>query len=301
MTVAQLLDASKARIPYPVMRAILQMCGIPASHGWQKTIEVLLGSYATNAGYRDNFDDLKKYYCEHLLVGEKSVKLFNIERSKVSEIAALMNRHKIERTGFHTTYPFPLNEDNLAKMDNEPHLMEIQADEVQNNISLIFCSKRFFLEQKEIDVNKLTELTDEAKQELQGYDEIFGIKRYIRQFFDVITLWPQKGIIEVRVDIGTGLGMNTTEQVKAFSSNISTFLELLSLVKKQPKEIDLFRDGINFFPLIGSLYHSKEGRVVELGFTTDAGSTKLEKMRKSHVDLREEAYHKAGKGNMSSF
>jgi hypothetical protein len=292
MTVAQLLDACRARIPYPVMLAILRVCGLPLSNGWKKTIDVILGSYASNPEFQDNFDDLKRHYYEHLLVGEKSVKLFNVGRSRVSEIANLMDRHRIGQTGFHDTYPFPLNEETLAQMDSEPHLMEVLRDHVQNNISLIFCSKRFFLERKEIDVN---ELTDEAKQELQAYDEIFGIKRYNRQFFDVITLWPQKGIIEVRVDIGTGLGLNTKEQAKAFSSNISVFLELLSLIENQPKEANLFKDGMNFFPLIGSLYHSEEGRVVELGFTTDAGSTKLEKMRKSYADLREEAYHKAGK------
>jgi hypothetical protein len=293
MTIAQLLDASRKRIPFPVMTAMLRICGLPSSQGWQRMIEVLLVSYASNKEYRDNFDALKKLYYEHLLVGEKSVKIFHVEKSRIDEIITLLNQHPIERVGFHDTYPFPLNDEKLAKMDNEPHLIEVRADQEQGNVSLIFCSKRFFSERKEIDID---ELTNETRHELQVYDEIFGIKKYTRQFFDVITFWPEKEMVEIRVDMGVGRGLNTKERGRAFSSNIKTLLELLSLIEEQPKDTDLFKNGISLFPAISALYHSNEGKVVEIGFTTNAGSTKAERMRKkSSIDLRQEIYHKAGK------
>ncbi|MGD1942149.1 MAG: hypothetical protein ACFB0G_12630 [Leptolyngbyaceae cyanobacterium] len=52
---------------------------------------------------------------------------------------------------------------------------------------------------------------------------------------------------------------------------------------------------LNIFPAIDKLYRSTEGKVGEVSFKTDGGSTKNEKMRRTHEDLRQEIYHHAGR------
>lgn len=73
--------------------------------------------------------------------------------------------------------------------------------------------------------------------------------------------------------------------VKAFNLLVGNILGIDSVLRKP----------VNLFPLVHNLYDSTEGRVCEIGFTTDEGSIKLEKLRRARGDLRTETYHKAGK------
>jgi hypothetical protein len=171
MNAVSLLDACQKRIPWPVMREILMMCELPVHQGWKKTTEALLNHYVPSKEYESNFNKLFEHYSEHLLIGEKAIKLFRVDKSQIKQILNKLKKTNIATSGFHNSYPFPLSEEKLDKIESLPHLMEIQTDEARGTTSVIFCTKRFFSERVEIDPSDFPE---QAKQELLVYDEIVG-------------------------------------------------------------------------------------------------------------------------------
>ena len=132
-------------------------------------------------------------------------------------------------------------------------------------------------------------LGNEIKDKIKQYDEIVGIKKEEKQFFDIVVLWKNKNVLEVRVDIPESLPSLHISQ--AFFDTISSFNILCKDVKFTLDE----KSSINLFPLINKFYKSENGRICELGFSTNEGSIKHEKMRfRNRGNLRFEKYHSAG-------
>jgi hypothetical protein len=286
MIVSQLLESSRKRVPWLTMRAILKMCELPSGRGWEDTIKKLNQESSKNDNFADNFNVLRDYYCNHLLTGEKALKLFEISREQIDEAIIKIEDYEIPENIFHETYPFPLSDERLAEVDSLPELVKVNNSDDQ--ISVVFCTKRFFTERTEINPE---DLGDQAKIDLGIYDELVGIRRYNYQFFDTVILYKDKNLVEVRIDISPG-GMPNQERSRAFSEIISKFN---FLVKEETGINEMLKNNVNLFPLIDRLYESSEGKVGELAFTTDEGSIKSEKMRRGKVDLRGELYHKAGR------
>ncbi len=286
MIVSQLLESSRKRVPWPTMRAIFKMCELPYGRGWEDTIKKLSEESIKNSNLASNFNMLTKYYSDHLLTGEKALKLFTIDREQIDKVIEKIKDYEVPVDVFHETYPFPLPDEKLAEIDSLPKLVEVDNSESQ--LSIIFCTKRFFTERTEINTE---DLSNEAKVSLGIYDELVGIRRYDHQFFDAVVLWKDKNLVEIRIDVSQG-GMPSQERIKAFSEIIDKFN---FLVKNETGINEILKNNINFFPLIDRLYESNEGKVGELAFTTDEGSIKSEKMRRGKVDLRNELYHKAGR------
>ncbi len=284
MIVTQLLESCRKRVPFTVMKAILKLCDLSGGNGWEDTIKKLAPEGKFDDQLVNNFYKLKDHYKEHLLIGEKALKLFQVNRGKIDEIITSLNGYEIKKNIFHETYPLLLPEEKLKTVKSLTEPVEIIDSD--NYLSVVFCSKRLFSEKTEIDPKILH---DEAKKHLSSYDEIFGIRKYERQSFDVIVLWKTRNIIEVRIDIVQGIPYQEREQ--AFITIIDRFNQLVT----SRSGVKILNTNINLFPLIHRLYDSQEGKVGELAFTTDEGSIKLEKMRRGKVDLRDEMYHKAGR------
>lgn len=286
MIVSQLLESSRKRVPWPAMRAIFKVCELPYGRGWEDTIKKLSEESNKNSNLASNFSTLSKYYSNHLLAGEKALKLFEIDRDQIDKAIEKIKNHEIPTNVFHETYPFPLPDEKLAEIDSLPKLVKVNNSDSQ--LSVVFCTKRFFTEKTEINPE---DLSNEAKSCLGIYDELVGIRRYDRQFFDAIVLWKDKNFVEIRIDTSQGR-MPSQERIRAFSEIIDKFN---FLVQEETGINEMLKTNINFFPLIDRLYESNEGKVGELAFTTDEGSIKSEKMRRGKVDLRNETYHKAGR------
>jgi hypothetical protein len=285
MIVTQLLESCRKRVPFTVMKAILKLCDLSGGHGWEDTIKKLAPESKFDVQLTSNFNKLDSHYKEHLLVGEKALQLFRVDREKIDKMITFLKNNEIKKNVFHETYPYLLPEEKLKTTKPLPELVEIIDSD--NYLSLVFCSKRLFSEKTEIDPESLN---DEAKKHLSGYDELFGIRRYERQSFDIVVLWKAREIVEVRIDIVQGIPSQEREQ--AFVATINGFHKLAT----NNSDVKVLNtNNINLFPLISHLYDSQEGKVGELAFTTDEGSIKLEKMRRGKVDLRDEIYHKAGR------
>jgi hypothetical protein len=282
----QLLESSHKRVPWQIMLTILKRCDLPSGHGWKNTKEKLTNLSNTDFSVNTpKFNKLKDLYCDYLLTGSKSVKLFKVDNERISKIIDLFSYYKIEDNIFHETYPFILEDESLLNVDSHPKLVDIKDS--KSSLVIVFCTKRSFTERGEIDINQLD--SPEAKQELMLYDEIYGVRKYDRQFLDAIVLWKNRGLLEIRIDIGNG--MSVDERKRAFiqiEKNFKSFVESNIGIN------DLLNEKVNLFPLISRLYQSSEGKVGELAFTTEEGSTKREKMRRGSMDLRAETYHTAG-------
>ena len=284
MLTAQILEAFRQRISWSTMRVILKICDLPVGRGWEQTIKKLTDEKIINDDI-SAIGQLKKCYDNHLLVNDKALKIYQLERKKIDKLIASFKDYEPNSTLFHETYPFPLHDERLKEVDFSQKLVEIK--DTEDSLALIFCTKRLFTERIQINTELLNK---ETRKDLIYYDKIIGIKKHYRQFFDVVILSKMRNIIEVRVDITGGLSLD--DKSKAFFQTMNQFN---TLSKKIALIETPLQESTNFFPLIDRLYESDEGKVVELAFITDEGSTKSEKMRKGSVDLRTETYHYAGK------
>ena len=268
---------------------MLNICGISPGHGVDKTIQKLLDEH-NKIGNIEKYDKLKDLYSDYLLVGQKAVKLFSVETEIIEKLIRLFQFYQVEKNVFLESYPFLLKEEKLKETDLLPKLVDIK--DTDDNLSLVFCSRRSFTERTVINTEELSnEFRSELNKVLNNYDEIFAIKHCIRQFFNVVVIWKKKKFIEIRVDIANGI--SSQERSTAFFETLEQFN---CFVKERIGIDTLLKECINFFPLIDNLYKSNsEGKICEIAFTTDEGSIKSEKMRRRDVDIRKEEYHKAGR------
>jgi hypothetical protein len=284
MTVSQLLDGAYKRVPWTIMRPLLKTCELPTGRGWEDSKDKLQ-KISTEAKYVDSFLQLKSLYCDHTLVGEKVVKFFRPGELRVNNLANLLSSYKVKLSDYDLIYPFPLSDEKLRSLNSTPQLVEIKDS--SENLVLVFCSSRSTILRTKIHPSSFE---SEARRSLEEYEEIVGTKKINHQFFDSIILWKNKNLVEVRVDFL--FDILPCEREIAFIETIKSF----NLLAKSLTGVDTFlRECINFFPLIKILYESSEGKVGDIAFTTDEGSTKFEKMRRGAIDLRHETYHQAGR------
>jgi hypothetical protein len=286
MLAAQIFEVFRARVPWSVMKVLLGACNIPVSSGWETTFKKILHDGKIKDEFAESFELLKDYYLKYILIGEKSVRGYKISRNEIDVVIDFFKLLKVEENIFHETYPFSLSSERLGSAESKSKLVEVK--EMDNKVFLVFCTKRHFTERITINTNTLNSV---VKDGLGNYDEIIGIRKYAKQFFDVVVLWTTKDLVEVRIDVASG--MLDKERFRSFLEIVSAFNNIVR-GKFNNRNFLVDDNSINSFPLIDLLYQSKEGRVVELSFLTDEGSVKHEKMKKKG-DLREELYHKAGK------
>ena len=284
MFASQMFKVFRSRVPWAVMKVLLRVCELPISGGWESTRKNI--TQGDNGIIRDEFIEkinlLEKRYFDYLLVGEKSVQLYQVKREEIDNAISYLKTLEIPTNIFHETYPYSLDLEKLDSANSNPELVEIRESET--SLFLVFCTKRLFTERRKINTEDLSE---EAQDGLKVFDEIIGIRNCPRQFFDVVVLSKITDLVEVRIDISHGI--TDKDRLRAFLSTVSAFNDLSR--GKNGKKIII--ESINIFSLIDGLYQSQEGKVFELSFLTDEGSVKSEKFRK--FDLRDELYHKAGK------
>ncbi len=287
MLVSILLKSLFRRISsWKTIQNMLNICDLPVKQGKDKTIKHLEDISQKPNNLTDEFRELEKLYCNHILIGQKAVKLFEVEQKYIDKLIILFKSHKIDSTIFKKFYPFIVPEEDLTEIDLLPKLVDIK--DTSETLSLIFCTRRSVTERTEIDIRNFNQ---EAQNKLVCYDKVFGTKKEIKQSFDIIVIWKEKKSIEIRIDIDNN--SSSQERNDSFFKIITMFN---NLVREKSGIETILKNCINFFSVINKLYKStNEGKVINLLFTTDEGSIKSEKMRKDKVDLRFETYHKAGK------
>jgi hypothetical protein len=284
MNFDELLNGLGYRVSWPTLQAILSGLEIPIVGRGKNEVIQKLKPYLDEKENIDKANLLLLYFHAQILVGEKAVKVFKVETDIVKSLISSFESIKPKKSIFKDKYPLPVSENDLKEVNSSQNLVEIKI--IEKGLQLIFCSKRDYTERLDLDLNIIRE---EERKNFSSLSEIIGIKQYARQAYDVVTL-RKEGMIEIRID--NPLKMSSDDRRR-------TFLKILDSLNYQIKNISKFdsilSEPINFFSAVKNLYNSSEGRVCELMFETDGASTKREKMRRKDIDLRSEAYHKAGK------
>lgn len=285
MPLQKIIDSVRSRIPWQVMKQILKHHSLEKGRGWEDTVPKLkqhaLGSDKKSA---ELVEILTNAYKEHLVAGEKSIRIYVDNKGKLPQIAEGLKHYNIPETKFAKSFPFSLSEEELDSEDLGSYL--VSNETYNSQIMLTLCTKRTIHERVSI---PLEDALADTKNVFTDFTEIIGIKEYTKQFFDVVFLDPLTGRIEIRLD--TGKNISADERSAGFRQIIRKFEEIASSVTGKAYELD---HPVNLFPAIDRLYRSNDGRICELAFTTEEGSIKHEKMRRRSQCLRKETYHRAG-------
>lgn len=293
MSFQRLIEGLRHRVPWTVMQAILKHHGLKKGQGWDGTVKKLEKTFENrDIEERQNFFEiLSNIYNEHLIAGEKSVRFFHETQEKIKQIINIFESYDIPDSLFKKNYPYLLDDNDLKNVESNVYL--VNTLKLEETVLLFFCSKRHSSERIEINPN-------EVKSELGEFSEVFGIKEYDKQCFDIVVLDPLLSRIEIRLDIGSNVSFD--ERQVAFNQIQSQFKNLVTEFMTDEYQLE---KPINLFPVIDKLYRSKEGRICELAFTTETASIKHEKMRRRHECLRAEAYHQGGSaavdGNIAAY
>lgn len=271
-------------VSFSLFRTSLHQNELAASQGWEKTIDKLTESLAvqkTSAAYADG---LKTIYLDLTLYGNKLVKVFKTDADLVQLIELMRVGFVDTASVFKKRYPLPLEQDDLVAAPLQAQCPGFHPD--SDGVSFIICSKQYIVERAELPIESLN---DDVIDEYGGFDEVYGIRKRAIQLFDVISLKPEKGIIEIRMD---GLGQQRTEDIEkrllVVAQNFTQF------ASEKAGLNNILAEPINFFPCIKELYDCADGRIGELGHSTESAAIHRGKTRGKREDIRTDKYHAGG-------
>ncbi|NEO83841.1 MAG: hypothetical protein F6J87_06200 [Spirulina sp. SIO3F2] len=265
---------------------MLKKCELPSQRGTEKLIEEL---QQVNHGIGiTRIQNLEEHYANYLLIGDKALKIYKVSRSVIDLLIESWRKHSLESTEFGNRFPLLLTEEELSRTDGRSKIIKIIEN--QESLDIVFCTKRFSVERKDLSMG---DFSDDLRAELKDYDELIGVKRYDRQFFDVVSLHKSKNIIEVRIDISGNVKREIRDAafrqiVNAFNVQSNAFYGINSPLNSE----------VDFFPIIDKLYHCNDAKVYEIKFLTEEGSTKYAKMKRNGDDLRQESFHRHGRAGV---
>jgi hypothetical protein len=265
-------------MPWSAAQKAFMADGIPRSRGWDLTVARLSAPGALNP---DQIGAAQQILIEHEVCGEKLVRVYEVDLATKAALIEQLRSVEVQESVFSSCFPAVLTEEEIAAHFPVP-LTLVAVLEVGEGVAAIFAATRGLTFREEVDREGLPPAAREA---LAGYDEVLGIRQEKRQIFDVVFVPFDGNRVDVRVDFPDGMLRGAAQaahiQVR-HAFNVLVGHEVLGV-------------PINLFPLIGNMYHaSREGTVVELAFGTTTASTKYERMRRQHLCLREEIYHRAG-------
>lgn len=280
------VDALQARdVSFTSFRNALKNHELPVSTGWQQTIEKIipgLKSAKTKSLYESA---LIKIHDDLTLYCDKAVRVYDVEKDVLSALLKQMVKKFVSvGTDYSKDFPFPLSVEDLVNAGLNVVCVE-QWDE-GGRINFMLCSKQYVTIREALSGEMLGE---DALKEFGVFDELIGVRRKPVQLYDIITLIPEQGVIEVRLD---GVKKFNADDISKRLRNIERLIS--QFAKRNLAHEGILKSSINFYPAIRKLYDSNDGVVGELGHVTDATGVFREKMRHKSKDVRKDPYHHGG-------
>lgn len=276
-------------VSFSLFRTSLHQNDLAASQGWEKTIDKLTESLAgvkTNALYAEG---LKSIYLDLTLYGNKLVKIYKTDADLAALIPFMNGSFVDANSAFTKRYPLPLEQEDLIAAP-----LKLQCSGFHDEgegVSYVMCSKQFIVERHPLPADSLTEA---AMSEYGDFVEVYGVQRRAIQLFDVIAVKPEQGIIEIRMD---GLGQQRVEEIEKRLRVAEEAVK--AFAAKNLGVADVLSEPLNFFPCIKKLYDSADGRIGELGHSTESAAVHLGKTRGKREDFRADKYHAGGVGSIA--
>jgi hypothetical protein len=276
----------RRRISFPLMQAYCNKYKLPTAQGWDKLRDKLdEESERSVERAKEIANVLEVIFRETIPVGDRAIRVFKAERDVIAELIAYFIDVEPESSEYQTTYPAPLSGEKLREVAGQPQLCAIIKSEDLSSLNLVLCTRRVV---EERDPRTKEQMGDELlnKYGWGSFDEFIFVKKRYVQSYEIVHLNSRSELIEIRVEDHSG-----NDASYALGRVQEKFNELLA--GKFGMNHQLIK-CVNLFPAIKNVYDdATEGMVVELGFTTDTGSAKNEKMRQA--DLRKELFHMGGK------
>lgn len=274
------------RLHFPTMQHYCRRYDLPTAQGWDKLEEKLSDACeASPATRRGLSETLEKIYKETIPLGQRAVRVFQLDDGDVLRVSRYLAGLAPEDCAYTNSYPAPLSNRQLGNAPTGAYLVEITRH--RGSATLVFCSKRMIEEREQ---RSRADIGTRAIREFgwQEYDEFILIRRRQLQAYEIVRIDTETGRIELRVEDHTGLDVDA-----ALTELQDKVNEVLAI--RFGTDVQLI-NPVNLFPAIHPIYDDgDEGIVVELGFTTQTGSAKHEKMRQRAADLRVELFHVGGK------
>lgn len=281
MKTVDILQNFRKRVTWPVMQKLLRSNGGSPGQGWSATIDKY-----QKADDQILTSNLEAKFREQILCGNKHTKFFEVDDTTLQALRQAALSLEIPKSEFSDEYPVLLEDVELNEASDIPIVTAREQND--DGIAIVYCCKVQLTSRELLAIGN--EFKDPTRVRAE-YDEIIGLKFRSSQIFGVLWLPHHEADVEVRVDVPEGMRADISSAL--MSAMCRKASELVSL--------DFLKSPRNFFPLIEKMYENRsEGTVVELSFNTNTNSVKNEKMRARKLCLRDELYHKGGKGALTS-
>lgn len=284
MVTLDFIAALQARdISFTNFRNALKNHNLPASTGWDPTVEKLKPGL-TGQDKEKYAVAIESIHNELTSFGDKCLKVFEIDSVYLKALIESMAKDFVCDSDLSGHYPYPMPRDELQEYNGGATCVAYM--QIGNQHDFILCSKIRVTEREEMPG---TALGDEAVQDFGAFDELIGIRRRPVQLFDVISIDPVAGYLDIRLD---GLKKISVEDLKL---RVTAIERIINEFAKKTLGVDrLLANPINFYPAIERLYEAPDGTIGELGHVTDAAGIYKEKMRRKDLDVRKDPYHHGG-------
>ncbi|WP_223466791.1 hypothetical protein [Pseudomonas sp. GL-RE-26] len=275
---------NERKISFSLFRNALHQNDLAASLGWERTIDKLtehLNSPKTSATYATG---LEAVYVDLTLNGNKLIKVFKL-LGDYDELIKHFSMELVEKkTIYDKRFPLPLEHDDLVAAPLTLSCADYYTTEDRS--SFVFCSKQYVVEKEILPAESLT---DNAQNDYGDFDEIYGVRKRAVQLFDVVCVDRESGTLQIRMD---GLDVQKTKDIERRLLILES--KVLQVIEAAFDVTKIISGAINFFPCIKKLYSSGDGRIAEIGHTTDSAGVHRGKMRTKQHDFRDDTYHAGG-------
>lgn len=292
-TLLQVLRAIRTRhdaYSFRLVQAQLRDAHMPTAQGW----EPLLAKYSSipveEKALATWLESARQIFWNAIIVSRRAVVVFDVSDDQLEIFDERAASSLIDHTvPFAAPFPYPVDEDLLRASSYNGKFVATTVSE--NGDTWYFaCAKRSFRNRVAITVEELGEdLGTAARDMLQGYDEVIGIKSGVLQAYDAVVIRRERRQVEIHIDLCCPFSDADIGQARTYYTNILNNVVIAS----DDTSLRLLLSH-NFFPDIQRLYNTEGGMVSSLGHATGTKSIKEERMRSRLLDLRDELFHKEG-------
>lgn len=285
MSVISLADGLRERdVSFNLFRTALKQNDLSASQGWDRTLDKLAESLGNNKVAASYEAGLKDIYADLTLFGNKVVKVFSLPENLEALLWSLGEGFISEDSVYGASFPMPLEQEALAAA---PLTIDCVARwESDTGPAFILCSKQYVVEREALPSGALNE---ETLDEFGQFDELYGVRKKALQLFDIIAFNMARGTVEIRMD---GL---TQQRLSDVEKRLKFVQEIINKHAEQTLGVaSILPSPLNFYPCIKKLYESTDGRIGEIGHSTESAAIHRGKMRRRAHDFRDDKYHLGG-------
>jgi hypothetical protein len=272
MNLADLLNGVRVRAPWQAAgRPMLAAAGFNIHRGYDETIQGALQE-AKEDGREDQLTAALK---EHLVAGEKLVRIAKLRRDEAAKIRQWISGKR--RTSNTLTDAFPgvaSNAEVRAHMSSP--LFSVGALELEKGTAALFTASRWYLDRVEIPVASL------KASAAEGFEKLIGVQRIFRQTYDAIWMPESGNYACVCTDFPQGAPRKFADTSQA------------ALITHLRTELGRAAEFYNLWPAVDGLYEAPDGKLVDYGFVVAGQSVNHHKARRRADCLRTAVYDAAG-------